>query len=96
MVKKIAFLEYNFMFDPQTTWDSVTDFERDLADFFSAHGLYAELLNNLTGKDKRRFFIERLESNFEPDLKALHNQGPQSTLIQMNKNLQKASIAQRK
>lgn len=35
---KLAFLEYAFMFDPDSTWSNGYDFENKLAEFFKVHG----------------------------------------------------------
>lgn len=45
-----VFLEYSFLFDPDTTWDSLSSFEKDLADFFAAHGLEAEIIKMVEGQ----------------------------------------------
>jgi hypothetical protein len=62
MDKKFAFLEYLFLFNPADSWTSLSDFEHDLADFFSAHGLDAEILKTVEGQiGKRILLIKKAE-----------------------------------
>lgn len=60
-MKRLAFLEYTFIFDPETTWDSGSNFERDLADFFGAHGLEAQIVETVGGTGRRVLVISRAE-----------------------------------
>jgi hypothetical protein len=57
MAKQVAFLEYSFIFDPVSTWQHLSQFEGDLADFFRAHGLEAEILNPVGGQVGRRILL---------------------------------------
>lgn len=59
-MKSIALLEYLFMFDPANTWSSGLDFERDLADFFMAHGYEADWIT-ARGNIKRILYIQKIE-----------------------------------
>lgn len=61
-MKPLAFLEYAFMFEPTETWSNIHAFERDLADFFAAHGLEAQVLKTVDGATGRRIlFVRKIE-----------------------------------
>lgn len=47
MAKKMAFLEYAFLFEPTSTFTNLYEFEQTLADFFAAHGYAAEVLDSV-------------------------------------------------
>lgn len=49
MAKKRAIAEYMFEFIDPIPWGSAWEFERDLADFFSAHGVEAEIVSVIEG-----------------------------------------------
>ena len=63
-MKKVAFLEYGFMFDPETTFANVFDFENKLAEFFKACGYEAQVLDTVRGQMGRGiFFITKLKKD---------------------------------
>lgn len=60
--KKYVFLEYTFLFEPSTAWTSLSSFETDLADFFGAHGMDAEIIKTVDGQmGKRILLIQKAE-----------------------------------
>lgn len=63
-MKNIAFLEYGFMFDPETTFSNVYDFENKLADFFKSCGYEAQALETVRGQFSRGvFFITKTKQD---------------------------------
>jgi hypothetical protein len=58
MAKQFAFLDYTFIFDT-STWSHVSQFDADLADFFSAYNLEAQKLNSISGQPGKRVFLIR-------------------------------------
>ncbi len=60
MAKKIAILEYSFIFDPSDTWSSGYEFENQLADYFAAHGIEAQIVETAGGTGRRVIFMSRL------------------------------------
>lgn len=61
MARKIAVLEYSFIFDPSDTWSSGYEFENQLADYFAAHGIEAEIVETAGGTGRRVIFMQRME-----------------------------------
>ncbi len=57
MAEQIVLLEYNFLFDSVSTWQHLSQFESDLADFFAAHDLEAQLIQGITGQSGKRIMI---------------------------------------
>lgn len=47
-------LEYSFIFDNATTWNSWHEFEKDLAKFFADHGMGAEIVKTAEEHPGRR------------------------------------------
>jgi len=63
-MKKIAFLEYAFMFDPETTFSNVYDFENKLAEYFKSCGYEAQVLDTVRGQMGRNvFFITKIKKD---------------------------------
>ncbi len=58
-MKKIAFLEYVFMFDPSKTWSHLSEFEATLARFFSGMNMEAEIMLPIGGQEGRRILYIR-------------------------------------
>ena len=68
MAKQIVFLRYNFMFDAVETWQHLAQFESDLADFFTAHGLEARIVKTLEGQiGDRIMLITKVAEGLEAD-----------------------------
>jgi hypothetical protein len=58
-MKDLAFLEYTFVFEPSiNTWNRGTDFENDLADFFSSNGLEASIVKTIGGTTRRIILVK--------------------------------------
>ena len=80
-MKRIALLEYTFMFDPDATWQSGSAFERDLADFFAAHGREANWIETTGNGARRILYIQKIdESQLNP---------PKATKLNFNKDIKK-------
>ena len=58
-MKKIAFLEYVFMFDPSKTWSHLSEFEATLAKFFSGMNMEVEIMLPIGEKQDRRILYIR-------------------------------------
>lgn len=60
---KMVSLEYTFIFDSSANiWTNLFSFERDLADFFAANGLEAEIIPTIEGSSgKRMMMVKKLE-----------------------------------
>lgn len=56
---KMVLLEYDFLFNPSEAWTNLSDFEKSLADFFSAHGLEAEIIKTVEGQVGKRILLVR-------------------------------------
>lgn len=56
-MKQPVFLEYTFLFDSSETWSHLSQFESDLADFFSVHDYQAEIVKTVGGQTGRRIMI---------------------------------------
>ena len=61
-MKQIALIDYTFMFDPVTTWQRGSQFERDLENFFAAHGYEAEVVETTGNTNRRILYISRIET----------------------------------
>ena len=60
-MKKIAFLEYAFLFEPDTTWGNIYDFESDLGKVFASLGYEAEIIDAIRGYSGRRIiYIKKM------------------------------------
>lgn len=72
---KLLFLEYSFIFVPETNaWNNLGEFENDLSDFFAANGLECEVLVKIPGNGvKGVMLIRKIE---EPEV-LQNKKGPQ-------------------
>ena len=83
---KYAFLQYGFIFNPAEGWNNVFAFEKDMADFFDAHGFDAEALNQLAGSSGVKVFIlKRIDDSIVPTPPANKPGRPISIPGQFNK-----------
>lgn len=65
---ELAFLEYSFLFDPREVgWQSLADFERDLADYFAANELEAQIMKTIDGQVGRRILFIKKALVVEPE-----------------------------
>lgn len=69
-MKQIAFIEYAFMFDPDSTWSNVHRFETDLSKFFKALGYEATVLNAVQGAGRRIIFITKIDDMLDEPKKS--------------------------
>jgi hypothetical protein len=53
-MKKLVVLEYTFLFEPESTYQHLFQFESDLAKFFDAKDLQAEVLKTIEGAGVNR------------------------------------------
>lgn len=60
-MKNIAILSYKIMFDPSEAWSSGYEFENSMADFFSAHGFDANIIEAKGGTNERVIYLEKIE-----------------------------------
>ena len=54
---KIAFLEYNFIFDPSETWSNLYQFEQTLVKYFETIGMDVQMVKTIEGVGARRILI---------------------------------------
>lgn len=60
---KYVLLDYKFLFEPDASWTSLSAFESDLADFFAAYGLEAEIIKSVDGQmGNRILLIQKMET----------------------------------
>jgi len=65
-MKDLVFLEYAFLFEPDSTWSNIHDFEHDLADFFHSYGYEADVVDSIRGHVGRRvIFITKITDLLE-------------------------------
>ena len=53
----MVFLKYNFLFDPAESWAHLSQFESDLADFFAANGMEADIVKSVSGQVGERVLL---------------------------------------
>jgi hypothetical protein len=56
-MKQPIFLEYTFLFDATSTWQHLSQFEDDLANFFIDRGFQAEVVKSINGQTGRRILL---------------------------------------
>lgn len=56
-MKDAVMLEYAFLFDPTDTYQHLYQFEKDLAKFFSEHGMEARILTPMGGYQGRKILL---------------------------------------
>ena len=62
MAKKLAFLEYTFVFEPSAeTWMKGFEFEKDIMDFLAANQLEAEVIDTVGGATRRVVYITSMD-----------------------------------
>lgn len=59
MSDKYSFLEYTFLFNTDTGFSNIYEFESQLKDFFAAFGLEAEIVKTIDGQFGRRILLIR-------------------------------------
>lgn len=61
-MKNIAFLEYCFIFEPESTFSNIYDFEKVLSEVFGSKGYQAQIVDAVKGYNGRRvIFVTRKE-----------------------------------
>jgi len=58
MAKKLAFLDYTFVFNPSETWSHLHEFEADLARHFRQVGLDAEIVRGMGSSGRTMLFVK--------------------------------------
>ena len=88
---KYVFIKYNFLFDPSNTWSHLSQFENDLAEFFSANGFEAEIVKGVSGQvGERILLIKRVDNmlkigtSINQDVKS-----PKEQFAKVNKKISK-------
>ena len=60
--RKLAYLEYTFVFDPFQTWSSMRDFDDELGKYFKSIGCQAEVMDAMTGySGKKLIYISTVK-----------------------------------
>jgi hypothetical protein len=60
---KIAFIEYAFMFDTETGWQHLYQFDEELSKFFGERGFEAQIIKTVEGQGARRIlYIKKKQS----------------------------------
>ena len=94
-MKKMVVLDYTFIFEPDSTWSRLSEFEQDLADFFAAYGLQGERMDTMRGQpDKSIMIIKRVDKMFTDQVaekqleQKAKEKGPQDQMKKIQQNLQ--------
>lgn len=67
-MSEFVFLEYSFMFEPGSTWQHLSQFEQDLAAFFTDNGHEAQVIKTVNGQSGRRILlIKKVENKVVKD-----------------------------
>jgi hypothetical protein len=66
---KIAFLEYNFIFDPSETWSNLYQFEQTLIKYFETIGMDVQMVKTIEGVGARRILIITRKPTIVPETK---------------------------
>lgn len=92
-MKQLAFLEYTYVFEPTAqTWQRGFEFEKDLADFFAAHGLEANIVETVGGSGRRVIYIAKIEDKLDKLRQAEEKpKGIQQALKNVTKQAQMAN-----
>lgn len=70
MAKKIAILEYSFIFDPSETWPSGYEFESSLAQYYAKYGIECQIVETAGGTGRRVIYLSKGKVNdMKPDIK---------------------------
>lgn len=70
-MKEVAILEYMFMFDPGATWQTGSDFESDLIEFFAMHGKTVSIIDSTGTTHKRVVCISMADAFDNPPIPEL-------------------------
>ncbi len=62
-MKEYALLEYTFMFEPSASWSHAYQFEQDMAAFFRARGMEAQVVKTVEGGSGRKVLVIRRSQN---------------------------------
>lgn len=57
MAGKYAYLTYTFLFNADSTFQNLYEFEKSLTDFFAAHGMEAEIVKTVEGAGQGRILL---------------------------------------
>jgi len=96
---RMVSLQYTFLFTREDNlWNSLYEFERDLADFFAAHGLEAEPILTIEGSSgNRMMMIKKIEiipvlDNKPDNKKAAVPKAPPTPKLQKSENIVKQLV----
>ena len=65
------------MFDPSEAWSNGYQFENQLADFFSAYGFEAQIVETRGGTGRRVIYLEKVEPLKTPQVKPVERAASQ-------------------
>lgn len=75
-MKKLAFLEYAFLFNPGESWSNIYDFDKDLNKVFRSLGYEARILDTVGGYEGRKvIYITRIVDELNKPTKKERLQG---------------------
>lgn len=57
--KKLALLEYSFLFDPKETWQHLSQFENAFAKFLKQYGMEGQIIDSIDPRGGRRMIFIR-------------------------------------
>lgn len=52
--EKLVLLDYSFLFNPDSGWDHLYKFEKDMEDFFAAWGYEVQVIRSVEGANSKR------------------------------------------
>ena len=63
MAKKLAYLEYCFLFDPGQLWTRASEFDKELLNFFEINGMDAEIITTVGSTAKKMIYLYKKNDN---------------------------------
>jgi len=64
--KDLVMLEYAFIFEPSNTWQTLSQFEDDLAKFFAEEGKQAQVISPIGGYKGRKIILITQQNRITP------------------------------
>lgn len=93
-MKNLAILDYTFIFEPSVeTWQRGFDFERDLADYFSAHEFKADIVDVTGGSTRRVIYVSKIEKMDTPKPEEVKQNPPSVAISNLQRNLRVAKLS---
>lgn len=66
MSKQLAYIELTLLFEPATTWNSMSDLEADFAEFLKTKRLEAEIVAPVGNASSRVLYVRPLQEFVPP------------------------------